>query len=98
MDFFKECTPGFIEELVISLEPRLCLPNYKVIIEGEVGQEMYFISKGICHVRMCGNIINVLNDGDYFGEIALLLSSRRRTASVTSAHYCDFFYLTREDF
>ncbi len=48
MNIFDNCTPGFLEELVLHLKPSICLPNYNVIVEGEIGNEMYFISKGIC--------------------------------------------------
>lgn len=60
---------------------------------------MYFINKGV--VVVCSEdertIYNVLADGSFFGEYALLFS-QKRTASVKSSTYCDLFVLTQEDF
>ena len=60
---------------------------------------MYFINRGV--VVVCSedgkNIYNVLSDGSFFGEYALLFS-QKRSASVKSATYCDLFVLTQEAF
>lgn len=60
---------------------------------------MYFIAKGSVEVVSEDGIqiFRRLSDGDFFGEIALLLH-RLRTASVRAATHCDLFVLTRKDF
>ena len=39
----------------------------------------------------------MLKDGDYFGDLSLILGEKR-TASVKALSYCEIFILTREDF
>jgi voltage-gated potassium channel len=42
-------------------------------------------------------VIDRLEDGDFFGEIALLHSAPR-TATVKALDYCDLYTLTKESF
>lgn len=39
-----------------------------------------------------------LNEGAYFGEIALLVADQRRIASVVAIEVCDVYLLDRKDF
>jgi CRP-like cAMP-binding protein len=42
--------------------------------------------------------IKRIREGDYFGEIALLSKSNKRTASVKTVTYSDIFYISKQDF
>jgi membrane protein len=53
-----------------------------VFNEGEIGQEMFFILSGSAVVHKEGKVLRVIREGDYFGEIAMLLNVPR-TATVT---------------
>lgn len=75
--------PIFQESQVIidfvsaRLETRILLPEYSVILQGELGDCLYTISKGECNVTVTdhkGNPHNVnnLEMGAIFGEVALL--------------------------
>ena len=44
-----------------------------------------------------GEIVNQLQDGQFFGEVALLLSTAR-TADVRAKTLCDLFVLSQNDF
>jgi CRP-like cAMP-binding protein len=44
-----------------------------------------------------GTVISTLKDGDFFGEIGLLMSVPR-TATVRAKTLCDMFILHRSDF
>ena len=63
-----------------------------------IGHEMFFIIRGKLEVISIGEIITVLTDGDFFGEIALFTDNKRRTATVKSVHYSDLYRLDRELF
>ena len=59
---------------------------------------MYLICRGEDEVLdERGNIRAVMREGDFFGELALLLSEPR-TATVRAKTHCDLFVLERSDF
>ena len=51
--------------------------------EGQFAHEFFVIKDGTAEVVHDGNVIAQLGPGDFFGEIALLIT-RRRTASVVA--------------
>merc|ERR1712112_440415 len=65
-------------------------PGDIIIRKGDVGKEMFFIIVGTVEVSgsiMGGPVYALKKDGDYFGEIALVLNAPR-TAYVISRTYC----------
>jgi CRP-like cAMP-binding protein len=66
--------------------------------EGEIGHEFFVLVDGEVSVSKDGREIRTLSSGDFFGEIALIWESPRRTATVTAAGPVRFFVLTRQAF
>jgi CRP/FNR family transcriptional regulator, cyclic AMP receptor protein len=66
--------------------------------EGEIGQEFFVIVDGEVSVTKDGQELRKLGPGDFFGEIALIWESPRRTATVTASTPLRFFVLTRQSF
>ena len=66
--------------------------------EGELGREFFVIVEGEVTVTKDGSEVRRLSGGDFFGEIALISESARRTATVTAATPLRFFVLTRQSF
>jgi CRP-like cAMP-binding protein len=66
--------------------------------EGDIGHEFFVIVDGEVAVTKDGEEVNRLGSGEFFGEIALVWDSPRRTATVTSASPVRFFVLTRQAF
>jgi CRP-like cAMP-binding protein len=100
VSLFQQCKDDqeFISEVVKCLKARVCLPNSFVVRKGEMGTEMYFISRGELNVvNDQDKVVFTLRDGGFFGEIALLYDTKR-TASIVARTYCDMFILTKEDF
>eukprot|EP00002_Diphylleia_rotans_P034958 TRINITY_DN7574_c0_g1_i5.p1 TRINITY_DN7574_c0_g1~~TRINITY_DN7574_c0_g1_i5.p1 ORF type:complete len:1102 (+),score=233.45 TRINITY_DN7574_c0_g1_i5:120-3425(+) len=97
---FQDCDiPGFINSLVVKLQPQVALPGDYIIRHGEIGREMYFLSRGQVEV-ISGDgtvVYATLNEGSYFGEIALLFEARR-IAHIRTTTYCDLLMLTKDDF
>jgi len=69
------------------LKTTIYLPDDYIIREGEIGNEMYFIMNGVAKVLIKSEnaskpaLTIYLKKGDYFGEIALIIDSKR-TADV----------------
>ncbi|XP_045516920.1 potassium/sodium hyperpolarization-activated cyclic nucleotide-gated channel 3-like [Pieris brassicae] len=64
-----------------------------------IGDCLYFIHKGTVAIYCeSGKEVCHLEDGDFFGEIALVMSHRLRTASAVAVTNCELFRLDKEDF
>ena len=66
--------------------------------EGDLGSEFFVVVDGEVAVTKDGRELRRLSAGDFFGEIALIWDSPRRTATVTAATPLRFFVLTRQAF
>ena len=96
---FKGAPDELIRQIVLNLKPALFTPGDYIFRKGELGEQMYFISRGKVEiVSEDGNTVYAtLSDRAVFGEIALLFSSER-TASVRAAEYCDLYTLDKFTF
>ena len=92
---FEGCSPGFLEEIVLEMKPKLVMPRVMLTAEGDVGHEFYMIAKGSVDVTIAGNWMRRMAEGEFFGEIAVFMKSGRRTATVFSKSYCDLFFLSK---
>ena len=92
--FFRAASDDFIKAIALEMRPVIFLPGDYVIRAGELGEEMYFISRGTVEVVSAdGKVVYAtLTTGDFFGEIALLFR-QPRTASVRAVDYCDLYSL-----
>ena len=92
---FKELSAlelSFIQSLV---HYRTYRAGETVFRQGEVGVGMYIVVKGCVnisveddpgqHLNGKSNFVTRLNQGDFFGEIALVEQTGRRTATATAA-------------
>lgn len=96
---FQGSTPQFVEEIVMALKPEILPPNEYIIREGNWGNEMYFLKRGLVQVfsEKTGSIYRNMEAGTFFGEIALVYK-QRRTASILTLTYCELFVLHKDDF
>ena len=96
---FQGSSPQFIEEIVMALKPEILPPNEYIIREGNFGNEMYFIKRGLVQVfsEKTGSIYRNMVAGTFFGEIALVYE-QPRTASIITLTYCELFVLHKDDF
>ena len=96
---FKGADDSLIREIILNLEPVVFIPGDYVVRQGEIGYDMYFISNGSVDVMSGDEKITyaTLSSGQFFGEIALLLSMPR-TATIKAREYCDFYRLDKDTF
>ncbi|MFP4508822.1 MAG: ion transporter [Spirochaetaceae bacterium] len=96
---FQGAGEQLIRDMILKLQPTVFLPNDYIVRKGETGREMYFISRGSVRV-MSGDektTYATLTDGQFFGEIALLLATER-TATIRANDYCDVYRLDQDTF
>ncbi len=95
---FEGADPVFLGSLVMALKSVVLQPGDIVLRKGEIGSEMYLISRGEVEViDDAGHVVATLGEGHFFGEISLLTSAPRN-ATVRAKTYCDFFVLDKSDF
>ena len=75
----SEKTLEMISHVMIKHKYHL---NDIIVKEGSLGESLFMISSGRVRVNVKGNAIRDLDSGNCFGEIALLESGLKRTATV----------------
>lgn len=89
----------FFADILPVLKPKIYMTGDTIITEGESTTTVYFMGKtGVCSVKIGGEWIRNMGAGEFFGEVAILLRSRRRTATVTSLVDSDFLCIEGEQF
>lgn len=96
---FNDAGDDFIKEIALEIKPVVYLPGDFVVQAGERGDDMFFVSRGELEVlsKDGQTVLARLKDGDFFGEIALILR-QSRSASVRALTYCDLYRLDRDLF
>lgn len=96
---FEHASEDIIREIIMNLTPGVFTPGDNIVTAGEIGYDMYFISKGSVDVLSADEKTQyaTLSTGQFFGEIALLLSMPR-TATIKAKEYCDLYRLDKDTF
>lgn len=98
MPFFAGADHNFLMELALSMRMVCFPPLEEVILEGEIGEEMFFIFRGVVEIVKAGVQLGRLGQKQYFGEMAILNQNCLRTATVRTLCFCELRMLTREKF
>lgn len=94
---FQGCTTACLKMIAEHLKQEVFSPGKAIINKGDEGNEMYIIGHGEVEVVVEGSVVATLNQGQYFGEIALL-EHTVRNADIRSKAYCDLYVFEQEDF
>ena len=98
LPLFKGAEPMLINAVIMAFKSCAFTVGQTIIKAGDKAGEMYIICRGSVDViDERGQHIKHLAEGEYFGEIGLLLTTAR-TASVVAASQCDLFVLEKSDF
>jgi voltage-gated potassium channel len=93
---FAHLDAASISDLVGILKARTVPAGTVIIRKGEPGDSMYLIASGMVQVDASEGKVR-LQEGDFFGEVALL-TRERRTATVTTIRSTDLLVLDCDDF
>lgn len=79
--FFKNAGNELLRDIIPRLDARVFSPCDVVVHEGDVGDEMYFLTKGQVEVLRGDppQRLSVLREGSFFGELAILRDAPRAT-------------------
>ena len=48
--FFHECGPEVIQEIVTKMSLEVYMPKDYIVVQGEIGDDMYFVQSGSCEI------------------------------------------------
>ena len=94
---FSSCTDDELSRIAGLAEAREIAPGTEVVTEGEPGDEFYVIVEGAAEARVDGDKVGELDDGSFFGEMALI-DGGERTATVVATTAIQALVLSRNDF
>ena len=97
MPLFNDVDASTLAELATLFASEQVPEERDIICEGDPGDRFYILVRGKAEVLKASKRAAVLQDGDYFGEIALL-SNRPRNATVRSLTACVCLTLQRDRF
>jgi ATP-binding cassette subfamily B protein len=97
MPLFEDVDASTLAELTSLFATEQIAEDRDIIREGDPGDRFYILVRGKVEVVKGSARVAVLQDGDYFGEIALL-SDQPRNATVRSLTPCVCLILQRDHF
>ncbi|CUG87610.1 cation efflux transmembrane transport protein, putative, partial [Bodo saltans] len=97
---FRGIHQGTVLLMCNALLPATCVPEEYLILPGEEGEEMFFLTHGFIDVKAASNVwLATLRPGSYFGELAILSAEPVVwTTSVRALTYCEMLILPRSSF
>lgn len=100
---FADLPPNELDNLVAMLEVRELMPSEILFSEGDLGEHLYVVVEGELEVLMAAGkpeemLLNVLRDGEYLGEMSLIMEGGMRTASVRARRASTLLSLSRTQF
>lgn len=97
--FFVGCSEPMERMLLSLFELRIMLDGDVLVLEGDIGKEMFIVERGSVQITSGDRSIvyATLSVGDYIGESCLLELSPR-TASAFAVGYVDTYCITNDNF
>lgn len=95
--FFRNASNDFLRDIIPRLDARQFDPGETLVHEGDVGDEMYFLTKGQVEVLhgAPAQRLNMLREGAFFGELAILRDSPR-AATIRALTDVEVYALRRD--
>ena len=81
----QECigqSRSILQEMVLHMRSQVFRPLESVLKEGSAGNELFFVTSGTCvQIKWNAITVNVLTEGEYYGECGFLYSCPRPSKS-----------------
>ena len=95
---FDGLSEAGLDRLAAAGAPIECEPGQVLALPGDPGSGMYVILEGTVRVEMRGGFYVELREGNFFGEIALLVPTSNRVARVRALDEVRCLSVPRDDF
>lgn len=92
---FEKLRDDFIVRLASVMDELSFPANYAIFRQGEQGRSIYIVVSGKVKVHIGKKILEEVNQGKYFGEMAVF-DTEPRSASATTLEPCECLELTQE--
>jgi hypothetical protein len=95
--FFKNASSDFLRDIIPRLDAREFASGEILVHEGDVGDEMYFLTKGQVEVLRGSPPyqLMILREGSFFGEVAILRDAPR-AATIRAVVDVEVYALPRD--
>lgn len=98
LPLFAGAEPLLLNAIIMALHTSSFEAGEIIIQQGDMAKEMYLLCRGEVEVvDASGAVLKTLKDGDFFGEVGILLSTPR-TATIRASSLCDLFVLRKSEF
>ena len=97
LSIFHDTPETMLAEIAHLLEEQEVEEGTCIVNEGDIGNCMYIIFRGTVKVHKGSQLLAVLEEKDFFGELSLL-DTEKRSASVTAISDCILFRIDQEPF
>jgi len=82
LGFFKGFSDGDIWELIRACTWQTYAPGQSILREGDMDHSFYIVLSGVVIIEKEGSVVNILREGDCFGEMGYLSRSRRIASAI----------------
>jgi len=100
--FFKEIAPDVLDHIIPFMYEKTFKKGSIIFFEGDEGDEIFFIRSGAVNIHSFDGVKKVilafLQEGDYFGEMALIKPGLYRSATAETTQLTRLYTLRRNDF
>jgi sigma-B regulation protein RsbU (phosphoserine phosphatase) len=101
--FFADLPTEELDNLVAILDVRELQQSEILFSEGDLGEHLYVVVDGELEVLMAAGkpeelLLNLLRDGEYLGEMSLIMEGGIRTASVRARRTSTLLSMSRAQF
>jgi CRP/FNR family transcriptional regulator, cyclic AMP receptor protein len=100
--FFREIAPDVLNNIIPFMYEKTFKKGSIIFFEGDEGDEIFFIRSGAVNIYSFDGVKKVilafLQEGDYFGEMALIKPGLYRSATAETTQMTKLYTLRRGDF
>ena len=93
---FEQIPERKCRELVNTMHPRHYKAGEKIFSSGDIGASVVLIKKGHVEIKAGDKLLAELSEGDFFGEVALIVDEPR-TSDAISVDNAELIFFLRSD-